>query len=115
MKRNSIFTSVLILGFVVLGIFGAMQDVKQKKLTKLILENVEAEAGDWNSIVDWFDQGFTKDESALKQFCPNSETKVGLLVGKGVGVSVEHKSFEGTGRQDIRCTDGDENCTPVEC
>ncbi len=97
--RKKILTGACALGFLFSGAYVVSENVNQAELTDLVLENVDAYAGDWNNWKDWIDQGFTMDERDL----PVIERRT-VKIGN---VTIEEEKVV------ITCPYGDKNCTPT--
>lgn len=103
------------------------KDKNKDQANELLLINLntalasDAEWGGWNNF--WQGQGFWKDESSIREQCPIYESNSGSGSASGsYGGASGSASGSGSGTQinpssrtDIRCTDGNENCTPIDC
>lgn len=86
----------------------------------LSLSEVEALAGgEWNSWDQWLSQGLTKDEREWMRPCPSQESGSGYgngsYGGVGVGGGGSYSQTNPSGRNEITCPYGNENCTPIGC
>lgn len=72
-----------------------------------------------NSWYQWLSQGITKDEREFKRSCPSDTSGSGYVNGSyngvGVGVGGSYSQQNPSGREEIRCAHGYENCTTVDC
>ena len=81
----------------------------------------DAEYGGWSNF--WQGQGFWKDESSIREQCPIYESNSGSGSASGsYGGASGSASGSGSSTQinpsdrtDVRCTDGSDNCTRIEC
>ena len=92
-----------------------------------LIQEANAEQGDDPVYAGWsifFATGsFYKSEWQVQEPCPTtSSNTTGVKVcikTNAVGACIEYEDADeqtnGAGRTDIRCTNGNENCTPIEC
>lgn len=93
-------------------------------LEEITIARVEAlSSNEMNSFLEWFSQGIHKDEREWIRPCPSEESSSGsanIGVGNGGttiggGVSGSHEQTNPSGRDEITCPYGEENCDEVEC
>lgn len=76
-------------------------------------------AGNRNTGWTILSQGFTKDEREYERPCPTYEDNRGSGSGSGKGYSASgsgsHTQINPSGRMEITCPYGNENCTKIPC
>lgn len=119
MKRKILCTLILIVT-VLIGWtnFRILND--SEIIMNMPFANVEALAGgEWNDWNEWLSQGFTKDEREWKRPCPLEEGNSGYgNIGYGnigIGGGGSHNQSNPSGREEITCPYGDQNCTEIPC
>lgn len=123
MLKKNIFISFAVICLAILAGYGVSKSVSDNTdLEVLTLPHIEALADGevkWNHWTQWFSQGFTQNEKAIREQCPKKTETTGGGSGSYNGGSVSgsgsHKQENPIGRTDIRCTDGNENCTSIDC
>lgn len=97
---------------------------ENKALKELTISSVEAlSENEMNSIGEWFTQGLYKDEREWIRPCPSEESysgSVNVEVGKGNitiggGIGGSYEQTNPSGRNELTCPYGEENCTTIDC
>lgn len=81
----------------------------------------DAEYGGWGNF--WQGQGLYKDEWPIRESCPTYEYNDGYWgiyggyggYSGGIYGGGSEEQINPPGRTDIRCTNGNSNCTPIDC
>lgn len=117
MKKNCIIIGlgVLVMCYVNFSIVNS-----KGEMTHFSLDEIEAladsELNNWN---EWFSQGLTKDEREWIRPCPNQEYNSGYVEGgyggANIGAGGSHGQVNPSGRNEITCPYGNQNCTSVDC
>lgn len=135
MFRKSFFVGIVTVCVAVVAGYGVSKSVNNDTdLEVLTLGNVEALAGGegfWDGVKDglswWGDgigntlkgQGWTKDEEKVRESCniiiESSGSGSASYGGGSASGSGSHRQVNPSNRTDIRCTNGNENCTPIDC
>lgn len=108
-----------IISIALIGLNVSLVNAK-KDLYDLTFSEIEATAdNEWNDWNEWFTQGFTKDEREWVRPCPSSESSSGNgSISNGnieIGGGGSHSQTNPSGRYEITCPYGNENCTAIEC
>lgn len=123
-KKNvaKVCFSVIIATIALFNINIVSETNAEKGYLSLLSAEALASDNEWNNWIDWFDQGFTKDESERVVDCQpgNNTSKVeldagGTINGVYVGGSISYEDSTPGGTSHITCAYGDENCTPTDC
>lgn len=123
MSKKNFLVGFVILSITTIAGYGVSKSLNNEaELESLTLPHIEALADGevkWNHWTQWFSQGFTQNEKAIREQCPKKTETTGGGSGSYNGGSVSgsgsHKQENPIGRTDIRCTDGNENCTSIDC
>lgn len=120
MKKKILIGTVIAMAVVVATCNFVFVKNSNCTIAELTLFNAEALADvEWNDWNQWFTQGLTKDEREVARPCPsdqsssgNGSVSIGSNSASGGG---SHSQTNPSGRYDIDCAYGNENCSSVDC
>lgn len=118
--KNKVLYGVVIMSVAMLIAFNIVTVKKSNNNSNIALFDVEALADvEWNHWTQWWGQGFTKDEREYERPCPSDESSSGSgNVSHGntsIGGGGSHSQTNPSGRNEITCPYGSDNCTPIDC